>query len=191
MQIQFGPAIGILEFSSLAVGYAAMDALVKKAPVRILEGTSMSPGKFFVLFNGDEASVLESFNCVTETPQWPLLDSVYIPQLEKRVLPGFYGLIKQQVLESLLIVETASMSSSVISCDAALKAASIELIEIRSSRGIGGKSLFFVTGSLDAVEAARDTVTEVLKKNGTLLRQELIARPHEDFLNYFNLPGAV
>lgn len=189
MQIQFGPAIAILEMSSLASGYAAMDMLVKKAPVRILEGSAMSPGKFFILINGDEASVYESYKEATEKKDWGFLDSVLIPQIDPQVLPGMYGLAKVQVSESLLIVETASMSSGIISCDSALKAASVDLIEFKTSRGIGGKSLYFVTGSLDSVEAARDAVSNSLKSRGTLLKTELIARPHNDFLQYFNISG--
>ncbi len=189
MQIQFGPAVGILEMTSLASGYAAMDLLVKKAPVRILEGSMMSPGKFFILINGDEASVFESFNEALQKKEWGFLDSVLISQIDPRVLPAMYGLAKEQVKESLLIVETASMSSGIISSDAALKSASVEIIELRTSRGIGGKSVFFLTGALDAVEAARESVSEILKSRGTLLRTEIIARPHQDFLQYFNLSG--
>lgn len=186
---EFGPAIGVLELSSLASGYAVMDKLVKKAPVTILEGSPMTPGKFFILFNGDEASVVESYNEAYAQKDISFLDSIVIPQADKRVLQGLYGLLKVECRESLAIIETASMSSGLYSADAVVKSSDTELIEIRSSRGIGGKCLYFVTGALDAVEAAREITIECLKSRGTLLRIEVIARPHEDFLQYFNLSG--
>lgn len=186
----FGPALAALEMSSLAAGYSAMDLLVKKAPVRILEGSAMTPGKFVILFNGDEASVEESYKEILAQTQWGFLDHVLIPQLEGTVLPALYGLTKVECAESLCIVETASMASGLVSADASVKYADVKLIEIRSSRGIGGKCLYFVTGSLDAVQAAQETVQSTLQSRGTLLRTEVIARPHKDFLRYFNISGA-
>ena len=189
MQAPFGPAIGIFEIGSLARGYALMDLILKKAPVKILEGTFMTPGKFFILFNGDEASVNESFNEVVLNAKPSILDSVEIPHLEPRVLPGLYGLLNTQVEHSLAVIETVSMCSGLLAADRSLKEANVDLIEIRSSRGIGGKCLYFVTGKLEETQAAVQAAQAVLSQRGTLLHTEIIANPHEDFLQQFNISG--
>src|ERR1700677_3816906 len=96
----FGPAIGAFEFSSISRGYFLLDKLVKKAPVKILEASSVSPGKFFILINGDEASVEESRKELLALGSDHVLDEVYIPQLHEEVLPALYAQNKFQVLES-------------------------------------------------------------------------------------------
>lgn len=186
----FGPSIGIFELASLARGYAMMDVIVKKAPVKILEGTFMTPGKFFILFNGDEASVDASFTAVTELAKSQTIDSVLIPQLHETILPGLYGLLKNEVTESLGIIETATMSSGIVAADTTMKNADVKLIEIRSSRGIGGKCFYIFTGSLDEVQAGVSSAHDSLRSRGTLVHSEIISRPHNDFLEYFNISGS-
>ena len=50
-------ALSLIEFASLARGLRALDALVKKAPVEILEANLVEPGKFLVLFAWGVAEV--------------------------------------------------------------------------------------------------------------------------------------
>ena len=76
----FGPSIAVFEISSIARGYYLLDQVVKKAPVTILEAASVSPGKFFIMINGDEASVDESRKAVVDKGKNHLIDEVFIPQ---------------------------------------------------------------------------------------------------------------
>jgi microcompartment protein CcmL/EutN len=186
----FGPAIGILELSSIAQGYTIVDQIVKKAPVKILEATYMTPGKFFILFNGDEASVEASFHHAFELSRAKLLDSVMIPQIHKDVLPGLYGMLKNEAVLSLGVVETLTMSSSILGADLTTKNSDVKLIEIRSSRGIGGKSVYFFTGKLEEVQAGIEACENTLARRGTLVHTEIISNPHSDLLSYFNISGA-
>ena len=48
--------IAVLEFNSIAVGIKALDGIVKKAPVKVMEAKTICPGKFLILFTGDVAS---------------------------------------------------------------------------------------------------------------------------------------
>src|ERR1700691_5608210 len=104
----FGPAISTFEISSIARGYFLLDQLVKKAPVHILEAAAVSPGKFFILINGDEASVEESRKTLLEQAAEQVLDEVYIPQIHPEVLPALYSQNQFSILESVGIVETAT-----------------------------------------------------------------------------------
>ena len=47
----------LIEFSSIAAGTRAVDALVKKAPISLERVGTLQPGKMAVLFSGDVASV--------------------------------------------------------------------------------------------------------------------------------------
>ena len=55
------PAIALVEFSSIAIGMRAGDAMVKRAPVEVTYAGTVHPGKYLVLVGGDVASVEESF----------------------------------------------------------------------------------------------------------------------------------
>ncbi len=181
----FGPAITAIEISSIALCYALIDKAVKKAPVKILEGSPLTPGKFFILLNGDEASIEESRKEIFALAGTHVIDNVYIPQLHQEVLPALYSQNQFRVEESIGIVETATISSGFISADEAVKHANVHLIDFRIARGIGGKSFFFFTGKLEEVHASIDSVEKILLERGTLLRTEVIANPHEDFLQHF------
>lgn len=181
----FGPAITALEISSIALGYTLVDKAVKKAPVKILEGSALTPGKFFILLNGAEAAIEESRTEMLLLVGQHVLDEVYIPQLHQEVLPALYSQSKFKVDESLAIVETATICSGFVSADQAVKNADVHLIDFRIARGIGGKSYFFLTGKLEEIHASVESVTTSLSTRGTLLRTEVIANPHEDFLQHF------
>lgn len=183
----FGPAISCFEFSSLARGYFLLDQLVKKAPVKILEAAAVTPGKFFVLINGDEASVEESRQHILSLGRDHILDEVFIPQLHPEVLPAMYAQNRFPVEESLGIVETATVASGLVSADQACKNAVIHLVDFRMARGIGGKAYYFVTGKLEDVEASVHAGAFAVEGKGTLIRTEVVARPHDDFLKYFNI----
>ena len=55
-----GPALGIIELTSIARGVLVADAMVKKAPVRILQSHPISPGKHIIVIAGEVAEVDES-----------------------------------------------------------------------------------------------------------------------------------
>ena len=116
-----------------------------------------------------------------------LIEEVYIPQIHEEVLPALYSQNGFQVEESLGIVETATVGSGLLSADFAVKSSNVKLIDIRMARGIGGKAYYFITGKLEDVEAGVEAGGGVVAPKGTLIRTEVIARPHEDFLKYFNV----
>lgn len=183
----FGPAIATFEISSIARGYFLLDRLVKKAPVKILEAAAVTPGKFFILINGDEASVEESRADLLALAVNQIIDAIYIPQVHPQVLPAMYSQNQFQVKESIGIVETATVGSGLVSADAAAKNSDVNLIDFRMARGIGGKAYYFIAGKLEDVEAGLEAGSQAIATKGTFIRSEVIASPHEDFLKYFNV----
>ena len=61
-----GPALAVVELSSIARGHRVADAMLKRAPVRLMRADAISPGKFLVLVEGDVAAVDESFRVGTD-----------------------------------------------------------------------------------------------------------------------------
>ena len=67
-----------------------------------------------------------------------------------------------------------------ICADAAVKAAEIDLIEIRLGRGLGGKSFITLTGDVAAVKAAVAAAADMGEEHGMVANTVVIPSPHPD-----------
>lgn len=174
------PSLALLELSSIARAAVVLDALTKQARVRIERSEATTPGKFLILFSGDEAECEEAFAKGISVAGPVLLDRLLLPQAHPALLPlvngGQYGFSPD---ESLLIEEYDHVAAALHALDAALKSAYVEGKKLHAARGIGGKAYFIVSGSLDAVDAAKDAAAAV-SAPGRLLASEVIARVSPD-----------
>ena len=176
-------ALALLELSSIARGYQVADAVVKKAPVVLRDCRPVSPGKFLVLFDGDVASVEESFRRGLEIAGDRLVDKLFLPQAHAQLFPAVRGeaSARGSEVDSYAVVETLSVASTLLAADAAAKAAAVRLIEMQLARGIGGKAFFALSGALAEIEAAVDAAITVTDR-ALVLGTEIIPAPHQDFL---------
>ena len=181
------PALGLVELSSIAQGLYAADEIVKKAPVRLLSLAPVSPGKILIVFAGDEASVRESHERGLAVGEGWLTDELLIPQLHPQVIPAINETVKVPALEATGLLETETAATCVIAADRAVKAATVQLMEIRLARGIGGKGYFTVTGLLEEVEAALAAGEEEPKARGLLVNHVLIPNPDPELLDHLVL----
>jgi microcompartment protein CcmL/EutN len=173
------PAIGLLELTSIARGIVATDAMAKKAPVTVVRSQTVCPGKYYVLIAGDEESVRESMEMGVHYAGHHLVDRLVIPNLHEQVVPALLAVQPLPGLESVGIIETFSIASTILAADAACKAAAIRLVEVRLGTGLGGKAYFTLSGDLYSVEAAIAAGIGVIE-SGYLLRSEIIPAPHAD-----------
>jgi microcompartment protein CcmL/EutN len=176
-----GPALGILELTSIARGVLVADAMVKKAPVRILQSHPISPGKHLIVIAGDVAEVDESLQAGLAVAGATLVDRLFLPQAHDQLGPLVAGqsVLRIDPLASVAVFETFSAASTVLAADAAAKAAEVILLDMRLGQGLGGKGFFTMTGALESIEAAADAGRAAIE-NGLLVGVEIIPRPHED-----------
>ena len=172
--------IGVQEYSSIAVGFLALDAIVKAAPVNILATRIVTPGKFIVLFTGDVASVEASLTAGRDSREEDLLDELFIPNLDRKVIPAIAGPVSVQEWDALGIIESLSVTAGIVAADLAAKEADVRIPEIRLAGGMGGKSTIKVMGRLEDVEASLAAGAGYVQGKGLLCRQVLIPRPHPD-----------
>ena len=78
--------------------------------------------------------------------------------------------------------EFMSIPTGMFACDAMLKAADVELIEVRLGRGMGGKSFVIVTGEVAAVEAAVQAAESSEETQGLISSSVVIPSPHMDII---------
>jgi microcompartment protein CcmL/EutN len=148
------PAIALIEFSSIATGVIAGDAMVKKAPISTLKTGTVSRGKYLVLIGGSTASVEESFKEGLNVGASSVVDKVFLPDVHPQVLDAMLGDRKKVIYESFGIIETTSIAATIEAADAGIKGAVVDIIEIRMGDAIGGKAFVMMNGKVEDVEAA-------------------------------------
>jgi microcompartment protein CcmL/EutN len=177
-----GPALAVVELASIARGHRVADAMLKRAPVRLLRADAVSPGKFLVLVEGDVAAVDESFRVGADVAGDRAVDTLFLPQPHALLWPALAGDARAgEGVESLGVVETTTVAATVRAADAAAKAAKVRITEMQLGRGIGGKAFFTVTGPLAEVEAAVDAAVGALDA-AKVHTTEIIPAPHADFV---------
>lgn len=176
-------AIAVLEFSSITRGLFVVDVVTKKAPVEVLWAEAISHGKFVLLFQGGVGEVQESYDAAVAASGDLLVEDILIPQVTRNLGPAIGGgLVAPKTDTAVGMLESASIAASVEAADRVMKTAPLLLNRFRLGKGIGGKSYFIFSGQLEDVQAGIEVGTEVLESRGSLLGAELIARPHEEFL---------
>ena len=188
-------ALSLIEFASLARGLSALDALVKKAPVEILEANLVEPGKFLVLFAGGVAEVEESHAEALSVGDDEVLGAMLLPFAHPSLLAGLRGAVVRlsaDELDSLGVIEGEAIAGTLHAADRALKNADVTLAGLLITGGLGGRAYFIVYGAQNDVEAAIEAAERVLGE--AVHRTERIARPHPEMVAWllrpapFNLP---
>ena len=180
LSVSAGPALGLVETSSIARGLVVADAMVKRAPVELVLARPVSPGKHLVLVVGEVADVGEAMAAGVEAAAHTLVDRLELARVADELLDA----LRRRVVapsNAVGIFETFSVASTLLAADAACKAAQITLAELRLADGLGGKAYFVLSGDQADVEAALHAA-ETAIPTGLMLARELIARPHEDLL---------
>ena len=173
------PSLAVLELSSIARGLVVADALVKRAKVRIVKADPVTPGKFLLVFVGDEASVEESLNKGREAAGTTELDVLWLPYAHPALLPALDRVDTPPIEGSLGILEFATVAATLRAADTALKTANVALAALHWARGVGGKGYFVLTGEQDEVEAAMQAGLEAVEPS-LRVGSELVARPHPE-----------
>lgn len=182
-----GPAIGFLETSSIAKGIDAIDAMLKKANVELLLSVSVPRGKHLIMVGGAVADVEQSLQAGMETAGTTVVDHFLIQNAHPQLPAAIKGRVKVAAVDAVGLIETKEVASAIYAGDAAAKAAAVTLIEARNQPG--AKGLVVLTGDVAAVRAAVDAgVATVKKKEGMLVAQVVIPRPHEALAKALTTP---
>jgi microcompartment protein CcmL/EutN len=176
-------SIGLIELTSIAAGFQTADAMLKAAGVSLLLSRSICSGKYMVMVRGDVAAVQAAVSAGTSAAHFSVIDSFVIPNLHEAVFPAIAGASKVEELEALGIVESFSVASLIEGADAAVKAANVQLIEIRLAMALGGKAFVTLTGNVAAVESAVGAAAQVVGAKGMLVNKVVIPSPRPELLN--------
>ena len=87
-----------------------------------------------------------------------------------------------EIMQAIGVMEFYSVTASVFGADAAVKAADVELVDVRLGTGIGGKSFVVLTGEVAAVREAVACGTNTPNAEGMLVSSVVIPSPHPELL---------
>lgn len=177
-------AIGIIETSIIAKGIELCDLMAKASVVEILEALPMCPGKYIIIIGGSVANVKNSVETAEENAEGFLVDKLVIPNIDEQVFKAINKTCDTGIVDALGIIETYSVASGILAADTAVKAANVDLIEVRLSRGMGGKSFITLTGTVSNVNAAVKAGSEAAAEDGLLAGKAVIPSPHKDLRKF-------
>lgn len=175
-------AIGVVEGLSIPLGVLAGDQMLKTAEVELVTAQTVCAGKYLVVVSGEVAAVKASVAAGIEHAAHTLVDSLVIPNVDERVIAAMAGACPVEQAGAVGVVETFSLASAVSVADIAVKAADVQLIEVRLGRGMGGKSFVVITGDVAAVEAAVQAAQKNGEHEGLISSSVVIPSPHMDMI---------
>jgi microcompartment protein CcmL/EutN len=173
-------ALGMIELVSIPRGIKVADEMLKAANVALVSATAVCAGKYIVIVSGDVAAVKSSVESGEIIADEKIVDSMVIANVHDGVIGALTASSDVEDIKALGIIETFSLCAAVLASDAMVKAANVQLIEVRLGRGLGGKSFITLTGEISAVESAVAVMDELEEVKGLVSGCEVIASPHPD-----------
>ncbi len=173
------PALALFEFSSIAQGIFAADAMVKRATLDAVHAGTVQPGRFLVLLGGEVAEVEEAMKAALENTEGTLVDHIFLPGVHADVVRALTGGRDVQKQDALGIIETYHVPAAIHAADKGIKGADVTLMEVRLADGLGGKGIVFFTGAVSDVEAALEIAEGAISAE-QLVRKTVIAQLHDD-----------
>jgi len=180
-------AIGLVELSSVAMGYVVEDAMLKASAVRLLVARTICSGKYLVVVTGDVAAAEASVEAGAIASAGTLIEKRVIPRVHPSVFPAISLSvdIPPERIQALGIIETFSASSIIDVADAAAKTANVTLFRIHLAMALGGKGFVLMTGDVASVRAAVDAGSALAGSEGILVSRAVIAAPRRELFREF------
>lgn len=177
-------SVGILELRSIAKGIQASDEALKSAGIKLISAQPICPGKFELVISGQLAQVNAAMERIRVNFQEYLVDSVLLGRIDQNVVQALLGGQPEARRGALGTIETFSVASAILAADTAVKSADVDILELRTARGMGGKGLVLVTGEVADVTAAVEAGCRYAADQGLLVGSSVLGAPHADLWDF-------
>ncbi|MCI8647326.1 MAG: BMC domain-containing protein [Firmicutes bacterium] len=172
-------SIGVMEFMSIARGIEATDKMLKAAQTEVLKTSTTCPGKYLTIISGYTESVKSSMKAGAACGGEFVVDTLELHNVHPQVIPAIAQTELPETFSSIGVMEFYSSTSGIMAADRAVKAAAVNLVEIRLGYAVGGKGVVLLTGDLEAVKTA---VKAGAQDADLRLQVSVIARPEKSLL---------
>ncbi|MBQ8683309.1 MAG: BMC domain-containing protein [Clostridia bacterium] len=173
-------AVGVIEIKNIPKGVEACDDALKSAGVRLISAHPSCPGKYEILVTGSIAEVQTALEHVQDKYEHHVLDCTLMGRIDQAVIMALMGAQPVTEHKALGIIETYSGASIIKAADAAVKAANVAIVDLRLSRGMGGKGVVMLTGEVGDVTAAVEAGSDYAIRQGLFSSKSIMAAPHEE-----------
>ncbi len=173
-------SIGIIELSSIAAGFLVADTMLKAGNVRLMLSRTICSGKYMVVVCGDTAPVESAVAAGTEAANGCLIEHSVVHNIHSDVIAAMG---RSQVTPpdgALGVLESFNVTTLLQAADCAVKAADVQLLEVRLAMALGGKAFVTMTGQISSVQAAVAAGRALIAESGALVNAVVISRPHPD-----------
>lgn len=174
--------IGFIELNSIAKGVEVADIVLKTAAVELLFAKAGCPGKYYLLFTGEVAAVQASVEAGCNLGGSHVVDQCVIPHIHPQVVRAINLTAMPEQYGAIGVMEFYSVTASVYGADAAVKAADVDLVDVRLGTGIGGKSFVILTGEVAAVRESVEAGVHTPNAEGMVVSSVVIPSPHPELL---------
>lgn len=106
-----------------------------------------------------------------------IIDCTLMGRIDPTVIEALMGAQPEAQRGALGIIETYSGASII-------KAAKVEIVDLRLSRGMGGKGVVMLTGEVGDVTAAVEAGSDYAIQQGLFSGKSIMAAPHKDQWEY-------
>lgn len=183
-------AIGMIELTSIGIGYQVQDAMLKAAGVRVLMARTICSGKYVIVVGGEVASVQAAVAAGLDNAPDGVIDHILIPNIHADVFKALGDMVQVNLpsaggVPSMGIIETFSAASALEAADAAAKAANVALFRIHVAMALGGKGLVQMSGSVSDCRTGVDAGAEVVRVKGLLVSAVVIPRPARELFGEY------
>jgi microcompartment protein CcmL/EutN len=180
--------LAIVEFKSIAMGIYVTDYMLKEASVSIVLATTLCPGKYLTIVEGDVSAVEKALNVANQTGMKEVYSSQAVNAIKKEVTLALSGLVRQTLSDSMAIIESQNMAKLIGAADISIETSDVEIVELRLGKGCGVNSFCIITGNLTAVEEAVKSSVSFLKDEGAMIAYRILKNPDRDILRWLE-PG--
>jgi len=177
--------LAIVEFKSIARGIYTTDEMLKSANVSLVFATTLCPGKYLTIVEGDVEAVLKAIETAKKIGNNQVYSVQAVTAINEEVIDAISGKVKLNITDSIGIIESQNMANIISAADISLDRAEVEIVELRLGKGCGANSFYVITGQLSAVEEAVKQAVEFLKNEGSLLAFRIVKSPDKNILRFF------
>ncbi|MDR0550520.1 MAG: BMC domain-containing protein [Spirochaetaceae bacterium] len=174
--------LGLLELTSIAGGIEIVDAMLKVANVKLVFAKASCPGKYYIILNGKVADVEKAVALGVSRGGGFVVSSGVISRVHEQVIKAINGTAMPEKPLAIGVMEFFSVMSSIAAADTAVKAARVEIVDLRLGTGIGGKSFVVVTGDPASVNSAVEAASRPMLDSGMLVNKIVIANPRKELI---------
>jgi len=180
-------SIGVIELSSIGLGYRIQDEMLKAASVELLIARTICSGKYLIVIGGTVSDVEVAVAAGLSGAGEAIIDHLLIPNVHESVFPALGQSVTLAADHSgaLGVIETFSGTSVLAAADAAAKAARVTLFRIHVAMALGGKGLCLMTGAVADVRSGVQAGAEQARARGLLVSEIVIPRPSQELFTEY------